>query len=116
MGTDNEVSQFFSKLVLCTEHDEVSPYTHLVTDILLKISQQSGEVTNQPKVNIYCKWVQFLRPKGERVWMHTVINGGAILNTLCTSKWKTQKDRLTRLSPSRIVLSVADNHRIPSKG
>ena len=30
--------------------------------------------------------------------------------------WEKQRDRLTPLGPSDVILSVVDNHRIPSKG
>src|SRR6266481_6673108 len=48
--------------------------------------------------------------------MHTVIDGRAMKNTMCASKWHTQRHRLTELSLSKVTLSVADNHQIPSQG
>ena len=47
---------------------------------------------------------------------HAMIDGGAMLNTLCASVWEKQRDWLTPLGPSDVILSVVDNHRIPSKG
>ena len=37
-------------------------------------------------------------------------------NTMCRSKWHSQKHRLMKLKPSEVILSVADNHQITSKG
>ena len=37
-------------------------------------------------------------------------------NTMCTSKWHAQKHQLTELKPSKVTLSVADNHQIESEG
>ena len=37
-------------------------------------------------------------------------------NTMCATKWQTQRHRLSGLHPSRVTLSVADNRRIASKG
>src|SRR6266481_1433642 len=48
--------------------------------------------------------------------MHTVIDGGTMLNMLCTSKWKRQRDQLTPLELSDMILSVTDNHKIASEG
>src|SRR6266481_2015634 len=48
--------------------------------------------------------------------MQAVIDGSAMKNTMCTSKWHAQKHRLTPLSPSKVTLSVADNRHIPSEG
>src|SRR6266481_2054932 len=37
-------------------------------------------------------------------------------NTLCTSKWHSRQHRLAPPSPSKVILSVVDNCRIPSQG
>ena len=37
-------------------------------------------------------------------------------NTLCTSKWHSQQHRLVPPSPSEVILSIVDNHCIPSQG
>ena len=39
-----------------------------------------------------------------------------MLNMLCTSVWEKQKGQLTPLEPSNVILSTADNHKIPSEG
>src|SRR6266481_10057409 len=48
--------------------------------------------------------------------MQAVIDGSAMRNTICTTKWHAQKHRLAPLSPSKTTLCVADNHHIPSEG
>src|SRR6266481_1717022 len=48
--------------------------------------------------------------------MQAVIGSGAMRNTMCTSKWHSQRHWLMPLSLSDVVLSVADNRRIPSLG
>ena len=88
---------------------------HPVTGFLLAISRQA-KMTDWPKVNTYCQWVRLQGLRGKNVWMRTVIDNGAMLNTLCASVWEKQRDWLTPLGPSDVILSVADNHRIPSKG
>src|SRR6266481_9652089 len=114
-GADNKTSQPFSESVLRTEHDHVSQYARLGTGLLLAINRQV-KATDQPKANTYHKWVHLRGPQGEKVWMHSVIDGSAMLNTLCTSKWKRQRDRLTPLELSDVILSIADNHKIASEG
>src|SRR6266481_3668268 len=96
-------------------HDHVSQYACPVTGLLLAINRQV-KATDRPKANTYCKWVHLWGPQGEKVWMHAVIDRGAMLNTLCTSKWKRQRDRLTPLELSNMILSIADNHKIASEG
>src|SRR6266481_3030900 len=112
---DNETSQPFSESVLHTEHDHVSQYACPVTGLLLAINRQA-KVTDRPKANTYRKWVHLWGPRGEKVQMHTVIDGGAMLNMLCTSKWKRQRDQLTPLKLSNVILNVMDNHKIASEG
>src|SRR6266481_3122557 len=65
---------------------------------------------------MYRKWVHLWGPRGEKVRMHAVIDGGAMLNTLCMSKWKRQRDQLTPLELSDMILSITDNHKIASEG
>ena len=48
--------------------------------------------------------------------MQAVIDGSAMRNIICTSKWHTWKHWLAPLNPSKVTLSVADNHPIPSEG
>src|SRR6266481_9493285 len=48
--------------------------------------------------------------------MHAVIDGSTMLNMLCMSKWERQRDQLTPLEPSDVILSVVDHHKIPSEG
>ena len=67
-------------------------------------------------MNTYCQWVCLQGPRGKNVWMRAVIDGGAMLNMLCASVWEKQRYQLTPLGPSDVILSVADNHRIPSRG
>ena len=81
----------------------------------MAISRQA-KTTDRPKVNMYRQWVRLQGPQGKNVWMRAMIDGGAMLNMLCTSVWEKQRDRLTPLGPSDVILSVVDNHRIPSKG
>ena len=94
MGTGEEMSPFFSESILRTEHDGVRPYAHPVTGLLLAISRQT-KTTDRPKANTYRQWVRLQGPQGKNVWMHAVIDGGAMLNTLCVSVWEKQRDRLT---------------------
>ena len=65
---------------------------------------------------MYWKWVQLYRPKGEKVHMLAVIDGSVMRNIICTSKWCTQKHWLAPLTPSKVTLSVMDNHPIASEG
>ena len=65
---------------------------------------------------MYRKWIHLHGPNGEKVRMQAVIDGGAMRNTMCTSKWHAQRHRLAPLTPSKIILSVADNRHIASKG
>ena len=37
-------------------------------------------------------------------------------NMLCTSKWHSWQHRLVPPSPLEVILSIADNRRIPSQG
>ena len=115
IAADDETSPFFPESVLHTEHAHVSQYAFPATGFLLAISRQA-KTTDRPKANTYRKWVCLQGPRRESVWMHAVIDGRAMLNTLYASEWEKQKDWLTLLEPSDIILSVADNHRIPSEG
>ena len=114
-AADNETSPFFPESVLHTEHEHVSQYACPATGLLLAISRQAN-TTDRPKANTYCKWVCLQGPRRERVWMRAVIDGGAMLNMLCASEWEKQKDWLTLLQLSDVILSITDNHRIPSEG
>src|SRR6266481_35110 len=106
---------FFSKSVLHTQHEIVAPYPEPITDLLLVIDGQGHEDTHRHS-HIYRKWIHLHGPNGEKVRMQAVIDGGAMKNTMCTTKWHAQKHRLTPLSPSKVTLTVADNRHILSEG
>src|SRR6266481_3985763 len=106
---------FFSKSVLCTQNKIAAPYPEPITNLLLAIDGQ-GHRNTHGHSRVYRKWIHLRGPNGERVRMQAVIDGGAMKNTMCTSKWHAQKHRLTPLSPSKVTLSVADNRHIPSEG
>ena len=65
---------------------------------------------------MYRKWIHLLGPRGERIQVQAVIDRGAMKNTMCATKWQTQRHRLSRLHLSKVTLCVADNRRITSKG
>ena len=102
------VMSFFSRAVLCTRQDNVTPYTAPLADLLLAVDDQ-GQTDANRKDQVYRKWVHLLGPKGERVRVQAVIDGGAMKNTMCTTKWRAQRHRLSELHPSRVTLSMADN-------
>ncbi|KAF8521496.1 hypothetical protein JB92DRAFT_2661839, partial [Gautieria morchelliformis] len=53
---------------------------------------------------------------GRIVRTRAVIDGGAMRNTICSSKWREWEHRLGPKTESDTTLRVADNHRIKSKG
>ena len=106
---------FFSRVVLRTRQDNVTPYTVPLADLLLAVDDQGQTDTNR-KDRVYRKWVHLLGPKGERVQVQAVIDGGAMKNTMCMTKWRAQRHHLSELHPSRVTLSVADNRQVASKG
>src|SRR6266481_1228240 len=106
---------FFSETVLCTQHDNVAAYPEPITNLLLAVDgQEYGDTKRHTQV--YRKWIHLRGPKGEKIRMQAVIDGGAMRNTICTKKWHTQKHCLALLSPSKTTLCIADNHHIPSEG
>src|SRR6266481_5983218 len=99
---------FFSTSVLRTQHDIVALYPEPITDLLLVIDGQGHEDTHRHS-RVYQKWIHLHRPNGEKVRMQAIIDSGAMKNTMCTSKWHMQRHRLAPLTPSKVILSVADN-------
>ena len=65
---------------------------------------------------VYCKWVHLLGPRGQRIRVQAVIDGRAMQNTMCATKWQTQRHHLSGLHPSKVTLCVAENWQIVSKG
>ena len=60
------VTSFFSRAVLHTRQDNVTPYTVPLADLLLAVDDQ-GQTDMNRRDWVYCKWVHLLGPKGERV-------------------------------------------------
>jgi transposase InsO family protein len=115
-NTNNGANPFFSELVLCTEHERVNAYSEPLADVLLAINEQPKNAKRKRCGRVYRKWVQLQGLRGETIQVQAVIDGGAMMNTMCKSKWDTQANYLSPLMPSKMILSVADNHRIASEG
>ena len=72
---------FFSRSVLCTEQDDVAPYMAPLMDLLLAVDHRRRTGMNR-KDWVYCKWVHLLGPRGERIRVQAVIDGGAMKNEM----------------------------------
>src|SRR6266481_2994278 len=114
-GKDQGMTSFDAEPVLDTEHDDVASYLVPTTDLLLAINSQQP-FNNDRCAWVYHKWVHLRGPEGENIRIKAIIDRGTMKNTMCKRTWNTQQHRLRPLHPSRVTLSVADNHRIPSEG
>src|SRR6266481_6780859 len=112
---DQGTTSFDAEPVLDTEHDDVASYLVPTTDLLLAINGQQP-FNNDRRARVYHKWVHLQGPEGENIRIKAIIDRGRMKNTMCKRTWNAQQHCLGPLHPSRVTLSVADNHHIPSEG
>src|SRR6266481_2554849 len=112
---DQAMTSFDAEPVLDTEHDDVASYLAPTTDLLLAVNGQQP-FNNDRHARVYHKWVHLQGPEGENIRIKAIIDGGAMKNTMCKRTWNAQQHRLGPLHPSRVTLSMADNHCILSEG
>src|SRR6266481_9563366 len=91
-GEQERTDMFFSKSVLRTQQETVVLYPEPITDLLWAIDELQSPNTEKSS-HMYHKWIHLHGPNGEKVRMQAVIDGGAMRNTMCTSKWHMQRHR-----------------------
>ena len=84
------VMSFCSKSAVHTKHDDVSPYPVPIVDLLLAMDDPRPANTERHS-QVYQKWIHLHGPQGEKVQLQAIIDGGAMRNMLCTSKWHSQQ-------------------------
>ncbi|KAF8468739.1 hypothetical protein JB92DRAFT_3291275 [Gautieria morchelliformis] len=67
-------------------------------------------------MQVYKRWVKLHGNHGQVIIAQTVVDGGAMQNTMCASRWDQWKRRMTPKRTSEVMLRVADNHKIRSEG
>ncbi|HEV7738120.1 MAG TPA: hypothetical protein VGO47_12220 [Chlamydiales bacterium] len=91
------------------DQDKYNEFASYDTPLMMVIAIAESE-------KVYKQWIKMRTMTGRQIWIRAIIDGGAMRNTMCYTKWEECEKELGEIGRSLITMRVADNHKVKSMG